>query len=190
MGICQMLSRCSSSHTKHPLLGLFARRGCLCVQPMCYTCCTMCLQAPTSSFTDTSSLMQHLNAQLPADKRSTFDSWGSLSTSIRAVPAGRPITPPPGMPPLARVPHRVQHGHNSDGRTRRNQRVVHNDLYTVSSMLMPECVTCTFSCLLPAVGYLHALGIAAYTLDCSHVPTRPGVKHKRHCMLSLLQCHS
>lgn len=74
--------------------------------------------------------VKHLNAQLPADKRSTFDSWGSLSTSIRAVPAGRPITPPPGMPPLARVPHRVQHGHNSDGRTRRNQRVVHNDLYT------------------------------------------------------------
>lgn len=80
--------------------------------------------------------MQHLNAQLPADKRSTFDSWDSLSSSIRAVPARQVITPPPGMPPLARVSHQMQHGHSSDARTRRNQRVVRNDLYTVSSTMI------------------------------------------------------
>ena len=100
------------------------------------------------SCTNTFLLVQQLNAQLPVDQRSTFSSWDSLSASIRADPEARHlITCSPGMPPPARVPHRVHHGYTSDARTKKNQRTVHNDLYTVSHVL--TCIanlSCVHSC--------------------------------------------
>ena len=166
-----MLSRCFS--LKHPFVGplLPALWFSLAIHVL-HMLHSLPGRLVALSVTNILLLMQHLNAQLPADKRSTFDSWDSLSSSIRAVPAGRPITPPPGMPPLARVPLRVQQGHNSDGRTRRNQRVVHNDLYTVSSLRMCECISCHYSSLLYAGGYL---------LACWHCCICPGIWHCRIC---------
>ena len=112
-----------------------------CVQSLC---CTQhrhwpmgCMLHLLVSCTDTLLLMQQLNAQLPVDQRSTFSSWDSLSASIRAAPEARHlITCSSGMPPPARVPHRVHHGQTSGARTKGNQRAVHNDLYTVSHALL------------------------------------------------------
>ena len=84
--------------------------------------------------------MQHLNAQLPADKRSTYASsplkpTGSLP-AYWAASSKHPITPPPGMPLLARAPHRLQNGHAADARPRRHHRSMHNDIYVVGFKLV------------------------------------------------------